>query len=199
MFDSRKEAGTPAEYVSRRTNTVGEMFLKRVERDGDKPAFYFKEGGEWQPVSWNGFSAHASAVASYLLALGVEPQEKVCMVGSTTPPWCYCDVGGQLIGAVTLGAYPTLTPKQLAYILDHADTKVAFVEGLEEINKILARRDELTKLEKVVVWNTEGAERLMAAHDWLIPFDKVLRTPVDRAAIEARVAELDPTATAIIV
>jgi long-chain acyl-CoA synthetase len=121
------------------------------------------------------------------------------MVGSTGPAWCYCDVGGQLAGAVTLGAYPTLTPKQLGYILDHADAKVAFVEGLEEINKILARRDELTQLEKVVVWNTAGAESLMEVHDWLVPFERVLRTPVDRAAIEGRVAAVDPNSTAIIV
>jgi long-chain acyl-CoA synthetase len=100
---------------------------------------------------------------------------------------------------VTLGAYPTLTPKQLAYILDHADTKVAFVEGLEEVNKILARRDELTQLEQVIVWDTRGVESLMEAHRWLVPFESVLQTPVDRPAIEARVAAVDPNSTAIIV
>ena len=199
MFETDRSSGTPAEYIARRSRTVGELFLKRVERDGDKPAFYFKEGGDWQPVSWTTFSARAAAIASYLLGLGLQVQDKVCMVGSTGPAWCYCDVGGLLAGAVTLGAYPTLTPKQLAYILDHADTKVAFVEGLEEINKILARRDELTKLEKVIVWDSTGAESLMEAHDWLVPFERVLQTPVDRAAIDARVAAVDPMSTAIIV
>ncbi len=199
MFDTDETEGVPAEYIARRANTVGEMFLKRVERDRDKPAFYFKEGDQWQPVSWNDFLARAGAVASYLLGLGLQAQDKVCMVGSTGPAWCYCDIGGQLAGAVTLGAYPTLTPKQLAYILDHADTKVAFVEGVEEINKILARRDELTQLDKVIVWNTAGAESLMEVHDWLVPFERVLATPVDRAAIERRVAAIDPTGTAIIV
>jgi long-chain acyl-CoA synthetase len=170
-----------------------------VERDGDRPAFYFKEGGEWQPVGWNTFAKRAGAIASYLLGLGLQIQDKVCVVGSTSPAWCYCDVGGLLAGAVTLGAYPTLTPKQLGYILDHADTKVAFVEGLEEVNKILARRDELTKLEKVIVWDSTGVESLMEAHNWLVPFERVLQTPVDRAAIEARVAAVDPNSTAIIV
>ncbi|MBT8482146.1 MAG: AMP-binding protein, partial [Myxococcales bacterium] len=199
MFETDRSGGTPAEYIARRASTVGDMFLKRVERDGDAPAFYFKEGGDWEPVSWNAFSARAGAIASYLLGLGLQVQDKVCMVGSTGPAWCYCDVGGLLAGAVTLGAYPTLTPKQLAYILDHADTKVAFVEGLEEINKILARRNELTNLEQVIVWNSTGAESLMEAHDWLVPFEHVLQTPVDRAAIEARLAAVDPASTAIIV
>ena len=199
MFDTDTSTGTPAEYIARRTKTVGEMFLRRVERDTDKPAFFFKADGEWQPVSWNEFAERSGAVAAYLMGLGLQVGDKVCMVGSTTPAWCYCDIGGQLAGAVTLGAYPTLTPKQLAYILDHADAKVAFVEGIEEINKILARRQELTQLEKVIVWDTAGAESLMAAHDWLVPFDRVLATPVDRAAIEARAAEVDPSATAIIV
>jgi long-chain acyl-CoA synthetase len=199
MFDSDRSTGTPAEYIARRATTVGDMFLKRVERDGEKPAFYFKEGGEWQPVSWNTFAEHAGAIASYLLGLGLQIQDKVCVVGSTGPAWCYCDIGGLLAGAVTLGAYPTLTPKQLGYILDHADTKVAFVEGIEEVNKILARRDELTKLEKVIVWDTTGVESLIEAHHWLVPFERVLQTPVDRAAIEARVAAVDPSDTAIIV
>ena len=64
MFDSDRSSGVPAEYVARRAETVGDMFLKRVERDGDGPAFYFKEGGEWQPVSWNAFAERAGAVAS---------------------------------------------------------------------------------------------------------------------------------------
>lgn len=199
MFETNASTGNPAEYIARRSDTVGEMFLARVLRDGDLPAFYFKRSGDWQPVSWNAFLGHASAIASYLLGLGLQVEDKVCMVGSTGPAWCYCDMGGQLAGAVTLGAYPTLTPKQLAYILDHADTKVAFVEGLEEIQKILARRDELTQLDKVIVWNTEGAESLMQAHDWLVSFEEVLRTPVDRAVIDERVASVDPEHTAIIV
>jgi len=199
MFDSDRSTSTPAEYIARRAETVGEMFLKRVERDGDRPAFYFKDEDQWQPVSWNAFSEQAGAIASYLLGLGLQIQDKVCVVGSTGPAWCYCDVGGLLAGAVTLGAYPTLTPKQLAYILDHADTKVAFVEGLEEVNKILARRDELTQLERVIVWDTRGVESLMEAHRWLVPFESVLQTPVDRPAIEARVAAVDPNSTAIIV
>jgi long-chain acyl-CoA synthetase len=199
MLNTDGTTGTPAEYIARRAKTVGDMFLKRVERDGDRPAFYFKEGGEWQPVGWNTFAKRAGAIASYLLGLGLQIQDKVCVVGSTSPAWCYCDVGGLLAGAVTLGAYPTLTPKQLGYILDHADTKVAFVEGLEEVNKILARRDELTKLEKVIVWDSTGVESLMEAHNWLVPFERVLQTPVDRAAIEARVAAVDPNSTAIIV
>ena len=199
MFDADGAARTQAEYIARRTETVGEMFLQRVGRDGDKPAFFSKADGGWQPVSWNGFAERAGAVASYLLGLGLQLGDKICMVGSTTPEWCYCDIGGQLAGAVTRGAYPTLTPKQLAYILDHADTKIAFVEGLEEINKILARRDELTQLDKVVVWNTGGADALMEAHDWLVPFERVLQTPVDRAAIDSRTAAVDPNGTAIIV
>ncbi|MFZ1864225.1 MAG: long-chain fatty acid--CoA ligase [Polyangiales bacterium] len=199
MFDTHATTGRPAEYIARRSDTVGEMFLKRVERDGAEPAFYFKHSGQWQPVSWDAFLGHASAIASYLLGLGLQMQDKICMVGSTGPAWCYCDMGGQLAGTVTLGAYPTLTPKQLAYILDHADVRIAFVEGLEEIKKILARRDELTKLDQVIVWNTRGAERLMEAHDWLIPFDEVLRTPIDRAALDARLAAVDPEDTAIIV
>ena len=199
MFDTDTSTGTPAEYMARRTNIVGEMFLKRVERDGEKPALHYKARDGWQPVTWSDFEKKAGAVASYLIGLGLEVGDKVCMVGSTRPEWCYCDIGGQLAGAVTLGAYPTLTPKQLSYILDHADTKVVFVEGIEEIEKILARRQELTKLDKVVVWNTAGAERLIDAYDWLVPFADVLATPMSRPDIEARIAEVDPNGTAIIV
>ena len=199
MFDTERSTGAPAEYLARETDTIGRMFAARVAREGDNPAFHFKKNGSWQPVSWNQFSDFAGAVASYLLNLGLELGDKICMVGSTRPEWCYCDIGGQLSGAVTLGAYPTLTPKQLAYILDHADAKVAFVEGHEEVSKILARRDELTKLEQVVVWDSAGVETLMEVHDWLVPFDAVLATAVDREAIEKRTADVDPDGTAIIV
>ncbi len=199
MFDTERSSVAAAEYLARETDTIGRMFAARVARDSDKPAFHFKRNESWQPVTWNQFSDFAGAVASYLLNLGLELGDKVCMVGSTRPEWCYCDIGGQLSGAVTLGAYPTLTPKQLAYILGHADARVAFVEGQEEVSKILARRDELTNLEQVVVWDSDGVEALIEVHDWLVPFDAVLATAVDREAIERRSAEVDPNGTAIIV
>ena len=75
MFDSKQSGGTPAEYVARQAETVGEMFLKRVERDGDAPAFYFKQDDAWQPVGWSEFLTHAGAVATYLLGLGLQIQD----------------------------------------------------------------------------------------------------------------------------
>ena len=89
MFDTDNSTGTQAEYIARRSQTVGEMFLKRVERDGDKPAFFFKESGQWQPVSWTGFAERAGAIASYLVGLGLQVGDKICMVGGTRPAWSH--------------------------------------------------------------------------------------------------------------
>ena len=183
--------------MAKEARSVGDLFLRRVARDGYRIAFRHKHAtpdgdGRWQPTSWLQFGERAQAVASWLIAKGLKRGEKVAIIGSTRPEWCVADIGGQLAGCVTLGAYPTLTADQLAYILDHADARVAFVEGADDLAKVEAIRERLPKLEHVVVW--EGGPR-----PGCVAWEQVLGSAIDEAAVRERVAGTDPDHTAIIV
>ena len=94
---------------------------------------------------------------------------------------------------MTVGAYPTSSAEQLAYILAHADTVVAFVEVGEALDKVLSVRERVPTLRRVVAWGLPGPGA------GVVPFDEVLATAPDDAAIDATTESIDPEACAIIV
>ncbi|MEL6890921.1 MAG: long-chain fatty acid--CoA ligase, partial [Actinomycetota bacterium] len=53
--------------------------------------------------------------------------------------------------AVTVPVYPTSSSPQVSYVLGHAGCRVCFVDGMEQLSKVLLHRDDLPALERVVV------------------------------------------------
>jgi long-chain acyl-CoA synthetase len=199
MLDLRITAEKRAHPVSGVSRNVPEMFLKRTARTPHRPAWKRKLKGEWISTSWHEFYEAAAATATFLLERGLRVGDKVTICGGTGPEWCIADIGGLLAGAVTVGAYATLTSEQLAYILDHSDSRVAFVEGREQLAKILEQRARLPRLELIVVWDDAGIEDLLKDNRDVVRFLDVLETPAQQKRIDARVAEVTPDLTAIIV
>ena len=199
MLDLRITAEKRAHPVSGVSRNVPEMFLKRTARTPHRAAWRRKVKGQWVTTSWHEFYEAATAVATFLLERGLQAGEKVTICGSTGPEWCIADMGGLLAGAVTVGAYSTLTAEQLAYILDHSDTRVAFVEGREQLAKVLEQRARLPRLELIVVWDHAGLDDLLKNRNDVVPFVDLLETRVEQPRIDARVAEVTPDRTAIIV
>jgi long-chain acyl-CoA synthetase len=199
MLDLRIAAEKRAHPVSGISRNVPEMFLKRTARTPHRPAWQRKVKGQWIGTSWHEFYEAAAATATFLLQRGLSVGDKIAICGGTGPEWCIADIGGLLAGAVTVGAYSTLTSEQLAYILDHSDSRIAFVEGREQLSKILEQREKLPRLELIVVWDHAGLEDLLKNNRDVVPFLDLLETPVEQKRIDARVAEITPERTAIIV
>ncbi|MBO6934873.1 MAG: long-chain fatty acid--CoA ligase [Deltaproteobacteria bacterium] len=196
MLDLTLDVERPPERVSSLANTVPELFLERVGRSGHRIAYREKSMGRWKGTSWRTFGGQARAFATWLIDHGVERGDKVAIVGSTRSEWCVADMGGLLAGAVTLGAYPTLTATQLAYVLDHADAKIVVVESEADLAKVRAERDQLPKVERVLVWDP-GVD--LGTDGWALPWSTALGQLADEEAIAERVAAVDPSDTAILV
>ncbi|MEZ4219398.1 MAG: long-chain fatty acid--CoA ligase [Polyangiaceae bacterium] len=199
MFDDTVLPKRPAKSVFPDATTLPRMFLERVKRSGPALAFQHKEDGHWKRSTWLQFHDAAASLATWLLDRDLRLGDKVTIVGSTRPEWCIADMGGLLSGAVTVGAYPTLTPDQLAYILEHSDSRVAFVEDQEQLDKIVSHKNALPKLEHVVVWRYDQLTPESRQHPWVVAWKDVLSTPLRREDIDARVEQVDPLQTAIIV
>ena len=199
MFDVQflpKQRAHPVAGISR---NLPEMFLKRTARTPGHAAWRRKVESKWVTASWHDFYEAAASVATFLLDRNIAVSDKLTICGSTRPEWCIADMGGLLAGAITVGAYSTLTTEQFCYILDHSDSRVAFVEDREQLQKIIDRKAELPKLELVIVWETGGLNELKSEHPWIVGFDEVLATAPDRRRIDARVSQVEPSQTAIIV
>jgi long-chain acyl-CoA synthetase len=116
----------------------------------------------WQPVTWGAYAEAVRLVAHGVMALGLEPGERVGLVGENRPEWLYSDLGIQSAGGWTTGIYTTSSPEQVAYILDHAECRFFIVEGEEQLDKALEIRGRLPALERIIVMDPEG---LRTFHD----------------------------------
>jgi long-chain acyl-CoA synthetase len=136
--------------------SVYELLREIVEKNGDRPAYRFKRDGAWHDVSWNEHLAMVRAVAKALMALGVEKGDRVNILGQTRLEWVQSDFGITACGGVTVGIYPSSLGPECAYVANHCDAEILFVENQEQLEKILKVRTEIPAVKHIVRWDGPG-------------------------------------------
>ncbi|MFT3872312.1 MAG: AMP-dependent synthetase/ligase [Nocardioides sp.] len=149
-------------FVDTMPANVAVQFLERVERTPHAEAYRYPVGETWKSVSWQDTGREVHRLAAGLMALGVEPEERVGIAAGTRYEWILADLAVMCAGAATTTVYPSTNEEDTAYILGDSDSKVAFAEDDTQIAKLVARRSELPKLEKIVTF--DGT----ADGDWVI-------------------------------
>lgn len=133
------------------------LFRERVERYGDRPALYARGAAGWEPISWAQWGEKSSAFASALLARGLRRGGSVCILMSNVPEWPIADLGVILAGGISVGLYPTSSPQQCSYIINHSDAEFVLVDSKEQLEKILRIRDELPKVKTIIAARQDAA------------------------------------------
>jgi long-chain acyl-CoA synthetase len=148
--------------------TILAIFRDNAALLADRPALRHHAGDEWQVTSWRAYGQAVDEVAAGLADLGVAPGDRVAILSGNRLEWHLADLGGLAAGAVTVPIYATNASSQVAYVLGHAGAKVCFVEGIDQLAKVLLRRDALPDLQRIVLFdNGEGLdhEMVMALSD----------------------------------
>ncbi|GAA0261696.1 AMP-dependent synthetase/ligase [Saccharothrix mutabilis subsp. mutabilis] len=138
------------------TNTVAGRVRDRAATNPDAVALRAKDFGIWREVTWQEYWASAELVGHALLALGVEPGDRVAIHSENRREWLYADVGATAVRAVTVGLYPTNPAGEVAYLLSHSGARVLVAEDQEQVDKALAVLDALPDLEKIVYLEPRG-------------------------------------------
>jgi long-chain acyl-CoA synthetase len=138
---------------TRADRTIVALFRDRVETGGTRAALRHFVDGEWRPVSWTAYGEAAPEVAAGLIDVGVAPGDRVALLATNRVEWHFTDLGILTAAAATVPVYPTSAANQVAYIVDHCEARVAFVENDEQLAKILEERAAMPKLERVVLFD----------------------------------------------
>ncbi|MBM4327164.1 MAG: long-chain fatty acid--CoA ligase [Deltaproteobacteria bacterium] len=181
--------------------TFPELFFRQVENRKDRVALRRKDMGIWNRISWKEYGQKVREVAAGLLALGLEPEDRVAVLGDNRPEWLYCHLGTMTAGGATCGIYPTSAPEQVAYVVGHSGAKALFVENEEQVDKVLQILPDLN-VKQVVVWDEKGLWGF--THETVIFFDEFLKMGRERLAnhpdaVDQRLKAIDPDQTAMII
>ncbi|MBO8201551.1 long-chain fatty acid--CoA ligase [Streptomyces smyrnaeus] len=123
----------------------GEPVLGRKGRDG-----------AWWDMAARDFAAEVQAMAKGLIALGLQPGDRLAIMARTTYEWTLTDFAAWAAGLVTVPVYPTSSASQARHILQDSLTRACFVEDVEQTRMLSAERGNLPALEHL--WQfTAGA------------------------------------------
>ncbi|HEY0669657.1 MAG TPA: AMP-binding protein, partial [Sphingobacteriaceae bacterium] len=98
-----------------------------------------KKNGKWRTYSTAEFIELIDAISRGLLAYGIKSGDKVAIMSPNRPEWNICDFGIMQTGATQVPMYPTLSEKDIQFILQDAEVKMIFVADrtlAEKINVI---------------------------------------------------------------
>ncbi|MFJ7629995.1 AMP-dependent synthetase/ligase [Streptomyces sp. NPDC097595] len=150
--------------IDNRPPSVATLFIDRVAATPDGEAYRYPvpaAGGdgpdEWKSLSWAQAAERVYAVAAGLIALGVNPEERVALASSTRVEWILVDLGVMCAGAATTTVYPSTNVEESAFILADSESRVLIAEDAVQLAKARERRAELPNLAHVVVIDAEGA------------------------------------------
>jgi len=130
------------------TKTIASLWGRARGRTGT--AYLTEKDGSWEETSWADAADAVDEIANGLLSLGVEKGDAFGILGRTKLEWVLFDYALGSLGAIGVGIYPSLPPKDCAYVLDHSDSVGVLVENDEQRAKIEAERESLPKLSHVL-------------------------------------------------
>ncbi|HTY35920.1 MAG TPA: long-chain fatty acid--CoA ligase [Bacteroidota bacterium] len=153
-------------------STIPEMFDRITTRYAavDRPMLMHKVEKQYRGISFTQCRRRVELFALGLASLGVKKNDTVAIISENRPEWVVADMGIVALGAVDVPIYPTLTPPQIAYILNDAGVSIVIVSNALQLGKILKIESEVGTLRRIIVMN----EKLDQRNDRTITFSEVL-------------------------
>jgi long-chain acyl-CoA synthetase len=163
---------TTMERPATGTTTLATRIRDWAERSPDAVAIREKDFGIWQEVTWAQYWDTVLTVGHGLLALGVEPGDRVGIHSENRREWLYSDVATVAVRGTTMGLYPTNPPPEVSYLLSNSGAKILIAEDQEQVDKALEVVGELPELERIIYFEPRGVRsyddrRLLSWEDFL--------------------------------
>ena len=154
--------------------TLPQMLRERARTDAQRIAIRQKDFGIWKPFTWAQYHQRASHFGLGLRALGLPAGGHVGVISENRIEWVLAQMGAGLVGAVTVGVYPTSPTNEVAYVVGHADIEIMVCEDQEQTDKLLAALPDLPRLKKIVVMETKGLRSFAPeVRQFITTFDEV--------------------------
>ena len=106
----------------------------------------------------NGIKKYSSAefveisnkLASALIELGVEKQDKICIVSPNRPEWSLLDMSISKVGAINAPIYPNITREEYKYIINDCGAKLVFVGSNDIYQNVKGLVEEIDCLDEII-------------------------------------------------
>ncbi len=139
--------------------TVMETLARTVLKYATRPAMRFKEDGVWHELTWQDYHQTVRRFARGLCSLGLAEKSFVTILSNNCKEWVFADIASIFAGAVPAGIYPTSSPDQCTYIINHCGASCVVVENTKQLAKLLEIRSKLKTLQFIVLIKGKSDEK----------------------------------------
>ncbi len=164
--------------------TLPQYWLHNVHRYARqrKVAVRQKELGIWQPYTWDEEYEHVRNFGLGLLELGFQRGERVAIIGDNEKEYLWGALAVMAVGGVVVGIFTDVTPKEVEYVVNHSDATFVLAGDQEQVDKLLAIKEDVPRVRKVIYWDEKG---MWHYNDpWLMDFRDVQQLGAEVAARE---------------
>ena len=160
---------------SQEVSTLSELFSKRVEKTPDKIAYrqYDVASQEWTGASWQEMANEVGRWQAGFEKEALQPGDRVAVMLGNSREWVVFDQAAMGMGLVTVPLYVDDRPDNVAYIINHADVKILFVQDKVQWKRLLSSNVDLGGLKRIISMkrisedDEPGDPRLESLSDWI--------------------------------
>ncbi len=161
-------------------NNIYSLFREQTAKYRGENVFYTRADDGWSSQTWDDFETQVHDFACALLAKGLSKGASVAILAGNIPEWTIVDIATIAAGGVGVGIYPTSSPEQCEYIINHSDAEFVVVDSQDQLYKLLDT--ELPKIKGIIcIEKTEefSVEMVKTQHKgWLIGSVEVDEIPI---------------------
>ena len=154
-------------------STLPRLLQRNAREFGARPAMREKDRGIWQSQTWQQLHDEVRDVALGLAALGLRRGDKLSVIGDNRARLYCAQIAATCLGGTSVPVYQDVIARELAFVLNHAETAVVVAEDQEQVDKILALKEQLPALRLVVYDDPRGIGHYR--FDWLKSYDELMR------------------------
>ena len=117
--------------------TVNEIILQRLSDPDDRVLGYAEVGGGgFRPITVGEDRSATLRLAAALHQRGLKKGQAVAILAGVRHEWVQWDFANLLSRLVTIGIYPTSTPDQVLYLLQHSESRVLVLENQDQLDSL---------------------------------------------------------------
>ena len=116
--------------------SIAEVYLKRIQLSPEGTAYLSKVNGVYQKTTWRQFHSKVLGIFHSYKKLGIQAGDRVAILSNTRPEWYIADLANLCSGIITIPIYQSNTPDDVAYLLEHSQSKLVFAEDEAMVKKL---------------------------------------------------------------
>ena len=124
--------------ADRAQDTFPKLLRRNAQLRAMRVAMREKEFGIWQSWNWAAMEAEIRRLAKGLAAIGLKRGQTIALVGDNRPKLYWAICAAQCLGAIPVPVYQDAVADEMAFVIGHAETRIAIAEDQEQVDKLLA-------------------------------------------------------------